>query len=62
MANLRQYEKCEIKNLREIVEMMSRRHAEMGGRDSRPERVALLKCIRVLNKTIDNLVFDRVKL
>lgn len=51
--NLRQYEKDESQNLRRIVEEMNSLHARMGGRDSRPERVALLRAMRILQKEID---------
>ena len=35
-----------------MVEDMNRLHAQMGGRDGRPERVALLKCMAILDKEI----------
>ena len=53
MNNLRQYEKDERENLRKIAEQMNHLHATMGGRDSRPERIALLKAMRILQKEID---------
>lgn len=52
MNNLRQYEKDERNNLRKIVDQMNHLHATMGGRDSRPERIALLKAMRILQKEI----------
>lgn len=53
MNNLRQYEKDESQNLRKIVEQMNNLHAQMGGRDSRPERKALVKAMTILQKEID---------
>ena len=53
MNNLRQYEKDERQNLQKIVEQMNNLHASMGGRDSRPERKALLRAMNVLQKEID---------
>jgi hypothetical protein len=53
MNNLKQYEKDERDNLRKIVEQMNNLHARMGGRDDRPERVALLEAMRVLQEEID---------
>lgn len=50
--NLRQYEKDESQKLQRLVEDMNRLHAQMGGRDGRPERVALLKCMAILDKEI----------
>lgn len=55
MANYRQYEKDETPALRKLVDQMNTLHAEMGGRDRRPERLALLRCMRVLDKTITKL-------
>ena len=55
MNNLRQYEKDESQNLRKIVEQMNNLHAKMGGRDSRPERKALVKAMAVLQKEIDRV-------
>jgi hypothetical protein len=52
MNNLRQYEKDERTNLRLVVDQMNRLHAVMGGRDSRPERKALVRAMRVLQKEI----------
>lgn len=53
MNNLRQYEKDERENLRKIAEQMNHLHARMGGRNSRPDRIALLKAMRILQKEID---------
>lgn len=50
--NLRQYEKAESQKLQRLVEDMNRLHALMGGRDDRPERVALLKCMAILDEEI----------
>jgi hypothetical protein len=52
MNNLRQHEKDERISLRLMVEEMNRLHAVMGGRDSRPERKALLRAMHVLQKAI----------
>lgn len=52
MNNLRQYEKDEKNNLRKLVEDMNLLHAKMGGRDSRPERKALMRCMAILTKEI----------
>lgn len=53
MSKLKQHEKDESLNLLKIVEDMNRLHANMGGRDSRPERKALLKCMAILHKEIE---------
>lgn len=53
MNNLRQYEKDESQNLRRIIDEMNRVHAQMGGRDSRPERVALMRAMRLLRSAIE---------
>ena len=53
MNNLRQYEKDERMNLMKIIESMNLLYATMGGRDSRPERKALLKCMQILQKEND---------
>jgi hypothetical protein len=52
MNNLRQYEKDERQNLQRIVEQINNLHANMGGRDSRPERKALMRAMVVLQKEI----------
>lgn len=52
MANLRQYELDESIRLRRIIEQMNVAHAEMGGRDCRPARVALVRCMRLLDAAI----------
>lgn len=46
--DLQKYERDESKNLLKLVEQMNHLHARMGGRDNRPERVALLKAMDVL--------------
>ena len=51
--NLRQYERDETPNLLKLVEDMNRLHSNMGGRDRRPERVALLKCMKILTNEIE---------
>lgn len=53
MNTLRKYEKDERNNLRKIIDQMNRVHATMGGRDERPERLALLKCMQILQAEID---------
>jgi len=53
MNNLRQYERDESGNLQAITEDMNRLHARMGGRDRRPERLALMKCMKILRKEIE---------
>jgi hypothetical protein len=54
MSDLRKHEKDERQKLQEISDRMNILHCEMGGRDKRPERVALLKCMAILRKCIDN--------
>lgn len=51
---LRRHEKDETPALRDLSDQMNRLHAEMGGRDSRPERKALLKCMRLIEKSIED--------
>lgn len=51
---LRRHEEDETPALRDLSDQMNRLHAEMGGRDSRPERKALLKCMRILQKAIED--------
>lgn len=53
MNNLKQYEKDETLNLLKIADDMNRLHSNMGGRSSRPERKALLKCMAILHKEIE---------
>lgn len=50
---LRKYEQDERLHLRAIVSDMNMLHANMGGRDSRPERKALVKAMSILQKEID---------
>jgi hypothetical protein len=52
MNNLIQYEKDERQNLQKIVEQMNNLHASMGGRESRPERKALMRAMVMLQKEI----------
>jgi hypothetical protein len=49
---LRRYEKDESRKLQAIVEQMNALHSEMGGRDKRPERIALSKCMKILDDAI----------
>ena len=49
---MKQHEKDESKNLLKICEQMNELHAKMGGRDTRPERVALMECMEILHKVI----------
>ena len=51
---LRRYEKDETPALRDLADEMNRLHAQMGGRDSRPERKALVKCTRLIEKAIED--------
>lgn len=51
---LRRYEKDETPALRDLADEMNRMHAQMGGRDSRPERKALVKCMRLIEKAIED--------
>ena len=51
--NLRQYEKSVLLELLDLTNRMNNLHSNMGGRDARPERVALLKCMRIIQKEID---------
>ena len=51
--NVRQFEKDERPALRKLVEQMNHLHAKMGGRDKRPERIALLKAMKILQVEID---------
>jgi hypothetical protein len=53
MSNLKKYEKDESRNLLKIKEQMNDLHARMGGRDTRPERKALMKCMGILDKEIE---------
>ena len=57
---LKQYEKDERANLRKIINDMNRLHAEMGGRDKRPERVALFKAMLVLEREIQRANYEEV--
>lgn len=47
------YEKDERLALMKIEQGMNVLHAEMGGRDNRPERVALVQCMAILRKEIE---------
>jgi hypothetical protein len=49
---LRRHEKDESRKLQAIVEQMNALHSEMGGRDKRPERIALSKCMKILDDAI----------
>ena len=61
MNLLKQYEKDESQNLRRIIDEMNRVHAEMGGRDSRPERVALMRAMRLLRGAIEKAATEHWK-
>lgn len=52
MADLRQYELDESQRLRRLVEQINIAHSEMGGRDCRPARVALMRCMRLIDAAI----------
>lgn len=49
----RKFEKDETPKLIRLVADMNKLHSDMGGRDSRPERLALLECMRILQVEID---------
>lgn len=53
MRGPKQYETCQRKNLLKLREQINLLHADMGGRDRRPERVALSKCMDILTKELD---------
>lgn len=53
MSKLRQYEKDERQALNQLIQYMNMIHANMGGRDSRPERKALVKCMNILQREND---------
>lgn len=53
MNNLRQYEKSVRLELLDLTNRMNNLHANMGGRDGRPERKALVKAMRILQKEIN---------
>ena len=53
MKCYRQYETSQRKELLALMDQMNRLHAEMGGRDRRPERLALVRCMNVLRKELD---------
>lgn len=52
MNNLRQYETDQTDNLQKLVDQMNNLHSSMGGRDSRPERLALGLCMKILCREI----------
>lgn len=52
MNNLRQYETDQTDNLQKLVDQMNHLHSSMGGRDSRPERLALGLCMKILCREI----------
>ena len=54
MSNPRKHEKDERQKLQKISDQMNTLHCEMGGRYERPERVALVKCMAILRKCIDD--------
>lgn len=58
---LKQYEKDERQNLQEIVRQMNLLHSNMGGRDNRPERLALHRCMRILQAEIDRAAVEYLK-
>ena len=51
---MKQHEKDERQALLAIVGQMNELHSKMGGRDGRSERKALLKCMNILTKEIQN--------
>ena len=56
MRGLKQYEKDEHLNILKITQDMYRLHGTMGGRDNRPERVALRRCAAILEKEIQRSI------
>ena len=52
MNNIRKYETDQTAELQNLVDQMNRLHSLMGGRDSRPERIVLIKCIKILSEEI----------
>ena len=44
----RKFEEDETPKLIRLAADMNKLHADMGGRDNRPERVALVKCMQIL--------------
>jgi hypothetical protein len=53
MERYQKYEKCERKALLKLHEQMNYLHADMGGRDRRPERIALIKCMDIITQELD---------
>jgi hypothetical protein len=51
--SMKKHEHCERKNLLRLRDDMNRLHASMGGRDNRPERVALVKCMDILTDELN---------
>lgn len=51
--NLRQYETCQRLALLDLMRQMNALHSTMGGRDSRPERIALLNAMKILQRELD---------
>lgn len=49
---LKQFEHDETHGLRKLVDQMNRLHADMGGRDSRPERRALIQAMKAIENGI----------
>lgn len=55
LARYQKYEKDETPALQALTLQMNNLYCTMGGRDARPERVALRQCMRILQETIDTL-------
>lgn len=53
MKGFQQYEKDERHNMLQLLDIMNKLHANMGGRDTRPERVALSECMRIITKELE---------
>lgn len=53
MNDIRKYERDERKGMQRIVAQMNEFHATMGGRDKRPERVALLRAMQILQRDVE---------
>lgn len=53
MNNLKQYETDQRPKFIKLIAQMNEMHAKMGGRDNRPERIALEKCMAILQAEAD---------
>lgn len=53
MKAFQKYEKDERHNMLRLLDIMNKLHADMGGRNKRPERVALSECMRIITKELE---------